>query len=278
MEKKFYTAKYDRVFKTIFCSNEKLLKEFMERLLDIKIDTIEYLRNEINVNNVNEKVKTVDLLLLINKEYYHIEINTNHDSFIPFRNLLYFFSIIINNVKRGKTYDNKTNFVHIDLSYGLKNNNQIKNVFYLQDENGNKYVDNIKAIVYNMDVINNLKDEELIQKYKFLMMLDMQEDELKKLIKGDDLFMKEFSKKVLELNSDEKWPSLFTREEDYEICANTKYKEGMEKGLEEGMEKGLEEGKENTKFEIAREMKKKNFNIKDIIEITKLSENQIMML
>ena len=133
-----------------------------------------------------------------------------------------------------------------------------------------------------MDVINNLKDKELIQKYKFLMMLDMQEDELKKLIKGDDLFMEEFSKKVLELNSDEKWPSLFTREEDYEICANTKYKEGMEKGLEEGIEKGkekgLEEGRENTKFEIAREMKKKNFNIKDIIEITKLSENQIMML
>ena len=120
MEKKFYTAKYDRVFKTIFCSNEKLLKEFMKRLLDIKIDTIEYLRNEINVNNVNERVKTVDLFSLINKEYYHIEINTNHDSFIPFRNLLYFFYIIINNVKKVKTYDNKTNFAHIDLSYGLK--------------------------------------------------------------------------------------------------------------------------------------------------------------
>lgn len=30
MEKKFYTAKYDRVFKTIFCSNEKLLKKFMK--------------------------------------------------------------------------------------------------------------------------------------------------------------------------------------------------------------------------------------------------------
>ena len=34
-EKKFYTAKYDRVFKTIFCNEDDptLLKELLERIL-----------------------------------------------------------------------------------------------------------------------------------------------------------------------------------------------------------------------------------------------------
>ena len=42
-EKKFYTAKYDRVFKTIFCNEDDptLLKELLERILKQKHFKIE---------------------------------------------------------------------------------------------------------------------------------------------------------------------------------------------------------------------------------------------
>ena len=46
-EKKFYTAKYDRVFKTIFCNEDDhtLLKELLERILKQKHFKIEENKN-----------------------------------------------------------------------------------------------------------------------------------------------------------------------------------------------------------------------------------------
>ena len=65
MEKKFYTAKYDRVFKTVLCDedNPHLLQEFLSRILKKKVEIVEFLKNELPVRNVSERVKTVDVLV-----------------------------------------------------------------------------------------------------------------------------------------------------------------------------------------------------------------------
>ena len=47
-EKKFYNGIYDRVFKTIFCSDKQLMKEFLNKILDLNIKTIEYLDKDSN--------------------------------------------------------------------------------------------------------------------------------------------------------------------------------------------------------------------------------------
>ena len=74
----FYTAKMDRVFKTIFCdeNNKDLMKEFLSRLLEKNVEEVQFLRNELSVQNTKEKVKTVDIFALVDKEYIHIELNT----------------------------------------------------------------------------------------------------------------------------------------------------------------------------------------------------------
>ena len=68
--KKFYTAKYDRVFKTILCDedNKDLFQEFLSRLLKKKVEIIEFLRNELPVQTTLEKVKTVDVLVKVDGE------------------------------------------------------------------------------------------------------------------------------------------------------------------------------------------------------------------
>ena len=62
--KKFYTAKYDRVFKSVLCDedNPYLLQEFLSRLLKKKVSIVEFLRNELPVNNSLEKVKKFDII------------------------------------------------------------------------------------------------------------------------------------------------------------------------------------------------------------------------
>ena len=76
-DNKFYTAKFDRVFKTIFCDedNSNLLKELLERIFKKKIELIEFLRSELPVVNTIDRSKTVDVLLKVDNEYLHIELN-----------------------------------------------------------------------------------------------------------------------------------------------------------------------------------------------------------
>ncbi|MBD9106054.1 hypothetical protein EGW03_06345, partial [bacterium] len=86
-EKKFYTAKFDRVFKTIFCDedNLSLLKELLERIFKKKIESIEFLRSELPVVSVIDRSKTVDVLVKVDNEYLHIELNCNYKNYLHTR-------------------------------------------------------------------------------------------------------------------------------------------------------------------------------------------------
>ena len=50
---------------------------------------------------------------------------------------------------------------------------------------------------------------------------------------------------------------------------------GMQEGLQKGKEEGLEQGKKQAQKEIARKMKEQKIDIKEIIKITGLTEEEI---
>ncbi len=67
--KEFWHGKYNRPFKEIF-GNEKyedLLREFLQRVLNTKIEEITYLQTELKTGNLVERAKTVDLLVRTEK-------------------------------------------------------------------------------------------------------------------------------------------------------------------------------------------------------------------
>ena len=149
-EKKFYTAKYDRVFKTILCNedNKELFQEFLSRLLKKKVEVIEFLRNELPVNTTEEKVKTVDVLVKVDNDYIHIELNTNYNKYLHIRNYIYFSTLYSTKVKRGEKYDLITKFLHLDFTYGLKEEKEEKISYYIQSNQQEKYLENIEIIEY----------------------------------------------------------------------------------------------------------------------------------
>lgn len=266
-EKKFYTAKYDRVFKTILCNEDdtKLFQEFLSRILKKKVEIVEFLRNELPVNTTLEKVKTVDVLVKVDNDYIHIELNTNYNNYLHIRNYIYFSTLYSNKVKRGEKYDLKTKFLHLDFTYGLGLEKEEKINYYIQSEVGEKYLENIEIIEYNMDKIMKYWYNEDIQKvneYKHLIMLDLETDELDKLSKGDD-FVKEFNDKITELNEKETFQSAMTYEEDQRLILNT------EKSI------SYNEGMEERNIEIAKSMLNKNINKEIISECTGLSLDEI---
>lgn len=80
-----------------------------------------------------EKVKTVDVLVRVDGEYTHIEINGSFPNYLHIRNFIYFSILYSKKVQRGEEYDLITKFLHLDLTYGMKSDKEyIK--YYLQSK------------------------------------------------------------------------------------------------------------------------------------------------
>lgn len=268
--KKFYTAKYDRVFKKILCNEEDtgLLQEFLSRILKKKVEVIEFLRNELPVTTTEEKMKTVDVLVKVDGEYVHSEININNGKYLHTRNFIYFSALYCRKVQRGEEYDLETKFLHLDLTYHLGLEKDECTHYYIQSSSGEKYLENIEIVEYNMDRIMNYwynEDKEKVLEYRHLIMLDLKTNDLKKLSKGDD-FVKEFESKVTDLNEKETFQSAMTYEEDQKLILNT------EKRI------SFNEGKEEKQIEIAKTMLNKVMDIQVISECTGLSIEEIERL
>ena len=262
MATKFYTAKYDRVFKTIFCNedNTVLLKGLLSRILKKNIEIIEFLRSELPVSSTVDKAKTVDLLVKADNEYLHT------------RNFIYFTNIYSKKVIRGEEYDYSTKFLHIDFTYGLSKNINDINYYYVMDENKNKYIDNFEMIEFNMDKIMNYwynSDRKKVNEYKHLIMLDLDKNNLDKISIGDD-FVKEYEKQVTALNNQETFQSFMSYEEDQRLIQNTEKKIAYEDGLEQDISQ--------EKVEIAKNMLKDTNDYQLISKYTGLSVENIKKL
>jgi len=272
---KFYTAKYDRVFKTILCDEDKpyMMQEFLSRLLKRRIKNLKFLRNELPIRNTNEKVKTIDALVKDNNTYMHIELNTYYKNWLHARNYIYFSVVFTKKVKRGKYYDTKSKFIHIDLTYGLGKNKKEYEKYYVMNKEGKKYLENVEIIEYNMDKIMEYwynHNEKKIKEYKHLIMLDLKKEELEKISKGDK-FMEEFEYEINKLNEDETFQSAMTYEEDQELILNT------EKMIAEnrGIKKGKREGKKESIISVVKNMLSENIDINVISKVTGLPINKI---
>ncbi len=268
--KKFYNGCYDIVFKTVICDENHpyMLKTFLEHILKIKIDAIQFLQNELNVNDVNERKKTVDLLVKVKDKYIHIELNQSHKDYLHIRNFCFFTNLYSKNTRKGKEYDLISEFIHIDLSYG-KQDTKEERIYYVMDQDGYLYIENMKIIEFNMDRITSFwytSNKEKIEEYKYLIMLGLDRDALREMGKGDS-YMEEYTKKVEELNDSNAFTSWITPEEDAEMILNTEKHISYDEGIEQGMyQKGIETAKKMIVEEIP---------LDTIIRITNLTKEQI---
>jgi len=97
-----------------------------------------------------------------------------------------------------------------------------------------------------------------VNEYKHLIMLDLKNNELEKLSKGDD-FVEKFNEKITELNERETFQSAMTYEEDQRLILNT------EKSI------SFDAGEKSKQIEIAKSMLKDNVLLETISKYTGLS-------
>ena len=264
--KKFYTCKNDSAFKEIFgnSKNKKLLIWLLERILQVSINKLTYLNVESNNNDLVTKRKRLDILVETNVGRINIEMNATNKEYLHPRNFCYLSNIYNKNTSISEDYNEDTLTIQINFTYGIKDDNKILRIYKVQDDEQKCYIKNFEIYEYNMDIIMNFwysLDIEKVTEYSHLIMLDLEKNSLKELVKYDGK-VDEYMEKITKLNTDANFWEVFTPEEDERYIRNTIKRESEKK----------------KSCEIAKNMLAKNLDLNLIMDVTNLSKNEIMKI
>ena len=275
-EKKFYTCRYDIAFKEIFMKekNKDILIALIESILNIKIKEITYLNLEKNNGNVYIRRKHFDFHVKTEHENIHIEVNNYLEDYVRPRNMAFICNTYSKEVLRGEEYNENIEFFQINLTYKMMNEYKEKNKFHdeeririykIRDDTGKNFVNNFTIYELNMDYYLNLwysKNEKEIDKYKYLIMLDLEEDDLIKLSKRDKVINK-YMEEVKKINEDPEFYEYISAEEDNRKIENsikTQY---------------TNEGRKENSIEVAKNLKIMGLDKYKIAKATNLSIEEI---
>ena len=269
---KFYTAKYDRTFKEIFLKeeNEELLLLILEETLNTKVAKIKQRNIELNNGNIYVRRKHLDILLETDQGLIGIEINSSVEDYLHPRNLAFQCDNYAHYTLVGQDYTEEVQIIQINLTYKMQDEELVRR-YFIQDRTGKKYAQNFQIIEWNMDKIMKFwydKNEEKIEEYKHLIMLDLSKEDLKKLAKKDREVEK-YMKEVERVNEDPRFREYMTKEEDQKKIYNTQMSKAYNEGISEG---GKEEKKKIAQNILKSDLK---ITIEEISEITGLSKEEI---
>ena len=281
----FYTCRNDRAFKEVFLNpnNSDLLKALLEFILKIKIDKLEIKKTELLSGNVNIKDKRVDAIVHTGNKKIEIEINSQNKDYLHTRSTAYICNIYQSNASVGDTYNEDTDIIQVNLTWGLGRNNDEMKIYKIMNEKGELYVKNFVIYEINMDYYDKIwysKNEEEIKKNQYMIMLDLDKKELENMPK--DKIVDKYITNVTIVNDDPEFQKYMSEEEDKRKIQNSLLSEAKEEGISQGYTSGINDGiskGENKKsIEIAKNMLKKNMSIEDISDITGLSIEEINKL
>ena len=277
----------DRIFKEIFYDekNKDLLISVIETCLGIKIQDVEYLNTELPQGNYKIKGKTMDILLDTDKGKINVELNAQKTHYTNARNFSYVCNVYIRNTLVGEDYLEDIDVIQINLSYGLDASEEIYEEYHVMNKKGEKFISNLIIYEFNMDKIINFwyaRNEEMIKRYKYLIMLGLNSIELEELARKDKRvaeYMKTLDKVTVSIGIND-W---IDEETDQRMIRNTIKKqarkeglaEGRQEGRQEGLAEGIIEGKKETKKDIVIKLSERDMSADEIAEICEISVDEI---
>ena len=278
---KFYTCRNDRAFKEVFLNpnNSDLLKALLEFILKIKIDKLEIKKTELLSGNVNIKDKRVDAIVHTGNKKIEIEINSQNKDYLHTRSTAYICNIYQSNASVGDTYNEDTDIIQVNLTWGLGRNNDEMKIYKIMNEKGELYVKNFIIYEINMDYYDKIwysKNEDEIKKNQYMIMLDLDKKELKNMPK--DKIVDKYITNVTIVNDDPEFQKYMSEEEDKKKIQNSLLSEAKEEGISQGIEQGYTSGINDGIKQTAKSMLNKNMSIEDISDITGLSIEEINKL
>ena len=285
-QKPFYGFKYDAVFKAVFGDekNFEYLEGLLSECLDKKVKVIKLIPTEMQIRNIQERKKRLDLLIEADGQKINVEIDTSHDNLTRVRNMNFFYSFCSMHTTIGKKYDIETEFLHISLNYAMSINSPYISIYEWYDKTHEKALPiKHKYIEVNVEKYGKLwydKNIKEIKDKKFLTLIGInEEDELKEYVRVvNSKQIKKVVLKVQDLNENERFIYHISPDEDEEYTRNTYMYMAKKEGQEAGMKKGQEVGINIATLNFVENLLKENCNLEFISRTTGLSEEEIKEL
>ena len=199
-----------------------------------------------------------------------VEVNADYDMSKKLRNTAFICDTYSHLTLKGEKYTDDILVIQINLSYENVKDKYINKIM-IRDKDNDPFVRNFIIYDINMVKCKNLwytKDKEF-DKYKYLMMLDLNEEKLEYLSKKDEVVSK-YMETLEEVNKDPEFREYMSAEEDARKMENSH--------LDEARAEGKTEGINEKNVEIAKNMLSKSMDIKLISEITGLTDDEINSL
>ena len=209
----------------------------------------------------------------------NLEMNRGYYKSLTHKNNMYIYRLILGSIKEKEEYiDYDKMIIQINFDVKWKFSDKLITKFeMIEKETGKKrcdYIESNDPIIYHVnlskikDMYYNKDKLNTFERELALMILDNKK-ELKKVSEGDDV-MDKVNEKICKLSDDEILQGIYVKEE---------MDSWMKKvDLKYAKEEGIKEGKKEANMETARKLLKKGMEIKDIIDITGITEKQIEIL
>ena len=260
MEGKKYNLKNDIIFKTFFSrkGNEEYLKDFLNALLGIEIETIK-IKEEVNLEQLStmEKGGRLDLQATLNeRQIINIELQSKDKGNFRVRIVFYASKIISREVVRGTDYDDldKTILINI-LGYEMfpQFDDYIsKTSIVLENHKEFEVIDNIQWWFIELPKFRRAHPDMSKKINQWLAFIDDEDKELVEVAEKKNKVLKKARKEVEYLTGDaavrrmaelrEKWDLEYEVSMDY--AKKKGIQDGLKQGIKEGKEQGIKEGKE----------------------------------
>ena len=315
MEDKKYNLKNDIIFKAFFSrkGNEEFLKDFLNALLGIEIETIK-IKEEVNLEQLSamEKGGRLDLQATLNeRQIVNIELQSKDRGNFRVRTVFYASKIISREVVKGTDYDDleKTILINI-LGYEMFPQYEdyiSKTSIVLEKHKECEAIDNIQWWFIELPKFRKAHPDMNIKINQWLAFIDDEDKELVEVAEKKNKVLKKARNEVEYLTGNaavrrmaelrEKWDLEYAVSMDYakkqglEDGKKQGIKEGKEQGIKEGKEQGIKEGKEqgkkegieegiqigerNNQIKTVKEMINQGLSIDLIEKITHLSTEEI---
>ena len=272
------TPKNDIMFKEIF-SDEEILKDFLEALLNEKITSIK-IEQDFNIRgNIHEKIGVLDIKAEINGEkIVQIEMQKKNKYNMEHRTIFYGSKVVSKLLKRGDRYSQLKPIILINiLNYNLIKLPEYYTKTKTVAENYNEY-ELIKGIKYGFIEITKFRrtkpnlDNKLDQ---WLIFLDNKNKEMLRMVTEKNKIIAKAEEKRQYLTGDAERERLQELREKAEFDEAAAYEAGEIRGEKRGEARGEKSGRKAMSIEAARCMLKDQLDKRLIIKYTGLTAKEI---
>ena len=280
---------YERCFAYVYDQNKNNLAHLLASILNVDVlkikNNITKISDTNDLKNKNDKQRRMDFVYRIDNLSLDIELNLKPRP-IKERNINYLMSLHLRKFKKGNRYEDNYRTIQININNEMIDESEkVIEEYYFRKEDGKEYAKNIGFYVVNIPNIKKIwynKEDEEFEKYKYMLsFFETNVDMIRQVYKGDEVVMDIINKQEEFSRDNEEWETFRSEnelEEEYQLGIEYAKEEGKKEGIEEGIEKGIELGKLQGIKKIAKSMLDKNMDIKNIIDITGLSEEEILSL